>query len=81
MTGVMTGGSRLSARGGVSWVPVRELARWAAGWLLLLGWFGSPGSKTFLFCFPPFLISVFPFLYSDLSFERFYKSDLKENQS
>jgi hypothetical protein len=44
-----------------------------------LVWF--PGVQNVFICFPPFLNSVFPFLYSDLSFERFYESDLKENQS
>jgi hypothetical protein len=63
---VMTGGVHLSVRRGVSWVPVRELVRWAAGWLLLLGWFGSPGSKSFLFLFFSFFFSG----KTDLSFEK-----------
>jgi hypothetical protein len=34
---MMTGGVHMSARRGVSWVPVRVLLEWAAGWLLVLG--------------------------------------------
>jgi hypothetical protein len=50
----------------VSWVPVRELARWAAGWLLLWAESFPWSPKRFYF----FLLLFSFFWKTDLSFEN-----------
>jgi hypothetical protein len=52
---MLTGGARLAARGGRSWVPVRVLREVGRGLDLELGRNVSPGPFLFLFFFPSFL--------------------------
>jgi hypothetical protein len=64
---MLTGGARLAARGGRSWVPVRVLREVGRGLDLELGRNVSPGPFLFLFFFPSFL-----FLFS-LIFQTLFK--------
>jgi hypothetical protein len=59
---VMTGGAHLSARRGVSWVPVRVLLEWAAGSFLLWAESVPRGPIDFYFFF---LLFYFLFSFSN----------------